>query len=199
MKPARVLAAIGNPARQNRFSVDVFATQAGIRIRGIRCITATIPGRAITTTQFGEMGSGPKRAYPTGLDYDGQAIALTFICDDQFIERQAIEAWQESIYNRRYGLNYPEEYYGTMKINQLDRNDAPIYSVELHEVWPQGMVAQELNMTSSAFQTFTVNFNYRTWSSQFENVPSGILGGLFQKTKRKIGSRIRSKLEDIVF
>ncbi len=69
MKPARVLAAIGNPARQNRFSVDVFATQAGIRIRGIRCITATIPGRAITTTQFGEMGSGPKRAYPTGLDY----------------------------------------------------------------------------------------------------------------------------------
>jgi hypothetical protein len=86
-----------------------------------------------------------------------------------------------------------------MKINQLDRNEAPIYSVELHEVWPQGMVAQELNMTSSAFQTFTVNFNYRTWSSQFENVPSGILGGLFNKAKRKVGSRIRSKLEDIVF
>ena len=199
MKPERILAAIGDPARQNRFEVDIFANRSGVRIRGIRCINAIIPGRSLTTAQFGELGSGPKRSYPTGLDYAGQVIALTFICDTQFIDRRAIEAWQENIFNKRYGLNYPEEYYGTMTIRQLDRQDRTIYTVNLHEVWPQGIVAQDLNMASGAIQTFTVNFNYRTWSSQFENIPSGILGGIFQKAKRRFGSRILNRIEDKLF
>ena len=160
----RILRTIGAPATVNKFEVDIFATYAGIRIRGIRCIGASIPGRTITSVAYGPQGSGPKTMYPTGLDYDGQIIALTFLCDNTFEERRAMEKWQEIIYSSRYGLNYPDNYHGEVKIRQLDRDMLPIYSVTLNEAWPSIISPQTLDATAGTFQQLAVTFNYTTLS-----------------------------------
>ena len=48
-------------------------------------------------------------------------------------------------------------------------------------------------------QKFDVEFSFRTWSSSFENTPSGLLGGLFKKFSRKISSKVNKKLSDKLF
>ena len=199
MKINRFMANINDVARQNRFEVDLFALSGAIRVRGIRCIAATLPGRTLKLQPHAENQVGPLTPYVTGIDNDGGQIALTFICDDQFTERQAVEAWMQNIYDATYGLNYPERYYGTIQIRQLGRDDLPIYEVELHDVFPSGITAQTLSMESGVPQTLTVNFAYRTWSSSFDNLPSSFLGALFQKSKRRIFSRVRKKIEDKIF
>ena len=52
---------------------------------------------------------------------------------------------------------------------------------------------------SNTPQTFTANFAFRTWSSSFENSPSGILGSLFRKVSRKVKTKVRKKLGDSLF
>ena len=186
---------VKDPTRINKFEVDIFATGAGVRLRGVRCVGAQIPGRTITAVPFGEQGNGPKRMYPTALDYDSQVITLVFLCDNQFEERRAMELWQENIYNKTYGLNYFEQYMGRMVIKQLDRDMEPVYTVELNEVWPGVIAPQQLDAASAEFQRLSVTFNYTSWSSEFENVHTGILGGLFNKAKRKLKSKIKRKIE----
>ena len=191
----RIISSIGNPTRVNKFDVNIFASKAGVRIRGIRCINAQLPGRTITSVMHSESGSAPKRSYPTGLDYDGQIIALTFLCDNQFEERRAMERWQEAIYSSTYGLNYPEEYHGTIEITQLDGDMEPVYTVKLNEAWPSVIAPQTLDATAGTFQQLGVTFNYTSWSSEFENVQTGILGGLFNKAKRKLKSKVKRQVE----
>ena len=198
MNIKRIIATIGAPTTTNKFDVDIYAGASGIRIRGIRCINAQLPGRTITTAAFAERATGPKTMFPTGLDYDGQTIAMTFLCDNQFEERRAMERWQEMIYSSRYGLNYPDNYHGEIHIRQLDRDMEPVYSVMLHGAWPQAIAPQALDATANTFQQLSVTFNYETWSSRFENVHTGILGGLFNKAKRRIKSRIKRKIDSKV-
>ena len=190
----RILAAIGNPTRVNKFEVDMFGP-GNLRIRGIRCIGAQVPGRTITSVAHSELGSAPKRMYPTGLDYDGQQIALTFICSNQFEERRAVELWQEMIYSSTYGLNYPDQYHGHLEIRQLDGDMEPVYTIRLNEAWPGIIAPQTLDATAATFQQLAVTFNYTNWSSEFENVHTGILGGLFNKAKRKLKSKVKRKIE----
>ena len=87
-----------------------------------------------------------------------------------------------------------------MEIKQLDAAHNIIYEVELHEVFPLGILEQTLDASAANTpQTFTANFAFRTWSSSFENSPSGILGSLFRKVSRKVKTKVRKKLGDALF
>ena len=106
-----------------------------------------------------------------------------------------MERWQEAIYSSTYGLNYPEEYHGTIEITQLDGDMEPVYTVKLNEAWPSVIAPQTLDATAGTFQQLGVTFNYTSWSSEFENVQTGILGGLFNKAKRKLKSKVKRQVE----
>ena len=40
---------------------------------------------------------------------------------------------------------------------------------------------------------------FRTWQSSYENQPSGLLGGLFNKYSRKLKSKVSTKVESKLF
>ena len=91
-------------------------------------------------------------------------------------------------------------YTGQVRITQLDRRDWPIYEVVLHEAWPSTLSQITLDAgAGSNIQTFTCTFQYRTWTSEYKNSPSGLLGGLFKKVSRKIGTDIESEIEGQIF
>jgi hypothetical protein len=48
-------------------------------------------------------------------------------------------------------------------------------------------------------QTFDVTFTFRTWTSSYENAPSGLLGGLFNKFSRKLKSKVKQKVGSKIF
>ncbi len=199
MKINRFMANIDNMARQNMFEVDIYCPNIDLRLRGIRCQKAVLPGKTFEVAPFNEISSGPNRSYITGVKFT-QDIALTFICDNHFEDKMKLELWQQYMYADDYSMRYPKDFYGNVIIRQMDRGDDPIYEVELHETFPQVIAAQTLDMTSSAVQTFDVTFGYRTWVSSFEYPPeNSILGAIFKRNKRRIISKVRRKLEDIGF
>ena len=46
---------------------------------------------------------------------------------------------------------------------------------------------------------FSCTFAFRTWTSSYENTPSGLLGGLFKKFSRKIKTKASTKIEGKLF
>ena len=83
-------------ARPNRYEVNFYCPALGLNLEGVRCITASLPGRQLETADFSEYG--PTRKLPYMLGMDGQEVSFTFICDSSFADRFLIEAWQSAIF-----------------------------------------------------------------------------------------------------
>ena len=197
------MANIDNMARQNMFEVEIRCPALGLNNRGLRVRAASFPGKSFETALFTEVASGPNRPYVTKVVYS-QDVTLTFINDSTMMDKQSIELWQEYIYDDDFSIRYPLEpetgYVGEVVIKQLDRGGNEIYAVTLHEAFPQLMGPQALDMESSAISTFDVTFGYRTWSSEYENIPEGtILSRLAKKFQKKLKNKVRKKVEDVIF
>jgi hypothetical protein len=185
-------------ARQNQFEVEIRCPQIGLFMRGLRVKTAALPGKSFETTPFGEIPSGAKKQYPTSVTYP-QDVTLTFILDSTMEDKIKMELWQESMYGDDYSIRYPDNYEGEIKIKQLDRGGNQIYEAILHKAYPQAISNSILDMESSAVQTFDVTFAYRTWSSDYTQMPKGLFGSILDRAKRKLISRGRRKIEDEIF
>ena len=83
-------------ARPNRYTVDFYCPPLGIALEGLRCQTASLPGRQLETGDFSEYG--PTRKLPFNLSMDGQEVSFTFVCDSSFADRYIIDAWQSAIF-----------------------------------------------------------------------------------------------------
>ena len=190
---------LDNMARSNRFSVEIHGPQ-GLRSRGMRCTSISAGGKSLTTSQIQYSDAGPANNYVTAVDYGG-TVSMTFMLDTTFEDMQFIERWMSLTHDEVWNLSYPEEYHGTVKITQLALDDFPIYSVDLHQAFPSDMSALSFDAggEGSEVQTFDVEFTYRTWSSAYENSPSGLLGGLFKKFSRKLKTKVQKKIEGKVF
>ena len=68
-----------------------------IALEGVRCITAELPARAITTVDHSHYGV--LRKYPTAVDYSGGSTSMSFLVDNTFEDLTLIRLWQELIYN----------------------------------------------------------------------------------------------------
>ena len=84
-------------ARANRYEVNFFCPALGLNLEGVRCITASLPGRQLETADWSEYG--PTRKLPYQIGMDGQEVSFTFICDSSFADRFLIEAWQSAIFS----------------------------------------------------------------------------------------------------
>ena len=90
--------------------VGVVAKRPKTSMMGIRCESASLPGRSVDTTSWSELGA--ERQMPTGTVDDGGTIDFSFICDQSFADRLIIEAWLSLIYsgspNRNHMDNRPD-------------------------------------------------------------------------------------------
>jgi len=77
--------------------VGVVAKRPKTNMMGIRCESASLPGRSVDTTSWSELGA--ERQMPTGTVDDGGTIDFTFLCDQSFADRLIIEAWLSLIYS----------------------------------------------------------------------------------------------------
>ena len=174
-------------ARTNRYEVEIHGP-AGIRSRGLRCTDVSIPAKSIGTTSNSYLSAGPESVYADSVDY-GQTVSLSFMLDHTYEDRQKMELWQSYIYDEAYNLQYPDKYWGSMKIIQMGVDNLPIYESSI------GFASGG----ETSIQTFSTDFSFRSWSSSFENSPGGLLGGLFNKFSRKLESKVNKKLSDKLF
>jgi len=88
---------------------------------GIRCESASLPGRSVDTTSWSELGA--ERQMPTGTVDDGGTIDFTFICDQSFADRLIIEAWLSLIYS------------GSPTRNHMDNRPDALKNVNINDTY----------------------------------------------------------------
>ena len=65
--------------------------------------------------------------------------------------------------------------------------------------WTCDDLTNEITYLDLVIRLDNGEFKFRTWSSSFENSPSGLLGGLFKKKMRKLRSKADRKINDKLF
>ena len=99
-------------------------------------------------------------------------INLTFLCSEDYREKDFFDRWNNSIVNSSNGFDvaYYDNYTGSMEIETLTREGTsgplPTYKMTYHEAYPKDVTAIELShSTQNSTAKFTVTMNYSKWTT----------------------------------
>ena len=151
--------------RKSRYEMQVITPKklSGLpRDLAIRCEAITFPGQNIKSVPD-TLRFGPEREHAQGFTYG--SISATFISDRLQKEKGFFERWQYNVmdYNT-WEPKYYNDYTGGLKIWHLDQNNKKGYGVELFEVYPKLINAQDVgHAQGNSYQTVTIEFTYHHW------------------------------------
>ena len=138
MKIDRFKAQIDDLQRSNRYNVSMFGTGAknsGLAIRGIRCESASLPGRGFFSVEESEYG--PKRVIPHKPQYD--QFDCSFYLTNDMEDRELVEMWQSTM-NGFSGGNFHsrfhDDYRGIIYLEALDKYDKTNYRCIMTDAFP---------------------------------------------------------------
>lgn len=166
-------------ARPNKFDVQIPIPLGLIPYRdksrriNLRCETAELPGRTLSTTTMKVYGVEEKFPYMTSFN----DITLTFIVGDDMKEKLLFDAWLNWINPTiNYSFKYKEDYAVAMRINQYDVQNKLSYSVDLIDAYPISMNQLDLDWSSDGRHKLTVTFAYTSWrNNSVENLAMELL------------------------
>ena len=202
MKIERFKAQMDGLQRANRYNISMFGTGAktgGLSIRGLKCDSATMPGRGFFTQEESEYG--PKRAIPHKPQYD--QFDCSFYMTNDFEERELIELWQSQINSFQSGnfhSRFHDDYRGVILLEMLDKNDFVNYRCIMTDAFPLQLGVINVGYENADVMKFNAQFRYRYWNSEFTNSkPSNLITGYLDKYFSKLGNKVRGKIEDAIF
>lgn len=149
--------------------VEGKVTAADARMVSLSCSTIVMPGVSYATRDV-RSGSGPLTKVPYDKIYE--PLTATFYNDSEHTIRKFFIQWMRGMNStvtnsvqdgNRYA--FYNDYIGGMRVYQLDANRLPSAGVEFAEIYPTALGEVALAYESGdSIQTFTVTFNYRSWS-----------------------------------
>jgi hypothetical protein len=150
----------------------------------ILCESCSIPGRQINTVEYSDFRQAIK--LPNG--YFNTDIDFTFLLTNDYYVRKMFDSWIDSIIPRSsYRVAYRETYTTDVVIQQLDRQNTPIYGVRLLNAYPTTLNQIDLsNQTADDLSRLSVTLTYEDYvpekpltsaASGIKNAIGGILKG----------------------
>lgn len=122
------------------------------------CKSASIPGRQIQTAEYGAHKEQHK--YITGfIDED---VTCEFHITQDFFIRNMFDDWLKICFDTEtYSVSYKDEYTTDIIIQQLSKENKPIYAVKLKNAFPTSYAGMALsNESADTPQTLSVTFSY---------------------------------------
>ena len=164
----------GGGARANQFQVQITSAPAGVGLNTevftFLCRSAQVPAQTIGEVAVPYRG---RQVFVAG-DRTFDAWTTTVFSDAAWTIRGALESWSDKIQDMgefSTGSLNPQTYYGEATVTQMDRNDTPINTYTLYQIWPQTIDPIDLAYdTNDAVMEFGV-----TW--RFNYMHSGAGGG----------------------
>jgi len=177
-------------ARANRFEVHIHCPKLGIKKEdfGLRCMTASLPGRSLEAADWSAYGATQKMPYQ--VINDGGDVNLTFLCDQSFADRFIIDAWQGIIFaspNSKAGngydyelansfhpmFSYMNDYVGEVHITQLTTDGKPSLKTILYDAYPISYQQQNLSWSEvDSVMQFECSFAFRSFTTEYTEPPS---------------------------
>ena len=152
-------------ATKNRYRISVAPPSSLGKMDNsiaLMCESIEFPGQNFSS-QPDLLRYGPSREMATGVTY--APITATFICSPDMYEKRFFENWQLLVMDMyTWEPRFYKDYIGGLKVYQLDRANNATYVVELFEVYPKTITAQDLGYaTNDAYHTIAVEFIYHHW------------------------------------
>ena len=202
MKIDRFKAQIDDLQRSNRYNVSMFGTGAknsGLAIRGLRCESASLPGRGFFSVEESEYG--PKRVIPHKPQYD--QFDCSFYLTNDMEDRELIELWQTTM-NGFSGGNFHsrfhDDYKGIIIVEALNQNLRPNYRCMMIDAFPVQLGVVNFGFANADVVKFNAQFRYRHWVGSFLNSKQrGLITGFMGKHLNKLDRKIRNKIEEDMF
>lgn len=145
------------------------------RDMSLMCKSASLPGRQISTAEYSAHKEQHK--YITGfIDED---VACEFHITQDFFIRNMFDDWLNIIFDtKNYNISYKSEHTSDVIIQQLNKENEPIYAVKLINAFPTSIGGMALsNEAADTPQTLSVTFSY----DKFETM--GPAAGFFAGVK----------------
>lgn len=148
-------------AAPNRFNVHMVPPRgiaADLHEFTILCENASFPGKQIATADYGLLRQTEK--IPIG--YLNEEVTFTFLLTNQYSMKAIFESWLSEVIDfNRYRVAYKTDYATTVKIEQLDRDNKVVYTVDLLEAFPITLSAIGFdNAAENAVQKMTVTMAF---------------------------------------
>ena len=156
-------------ARKNRYRVVLSGRRpeiaGGIDPNiGLMCESIEFPGQNLQSAAD-DLRNGPPREPVSAYNY--ASITASFICSENMQEKIWFEKWQSHILSQNsFVVGFYRDYVGEMTIHHLERAypENPRYTVQLFEVYPKNIAAQDMGYASNdAYQTVSVEFQFHRW------------------------------------
>ena len=155
----------GGPAKSNRFLVQINSpTSLNNSTRydlTFLCEAAELPGRGFMSTDIRYYGPNFKAPYQSVYE----DLNLTFICRDEFSEREFFDNWM-SIINPvdTFNFEYKDNYTGEIVLQQYsDYENNATYSFTFDKAYPILVSPQPATWADDNFHRLTVSFTYLRW------------------------------------
>jgi len=89
---------------------------------------------------------------------------VTVINDEDFLVRNSMEAWMNSIATHDTNLRgLPQDYKSNALITQYSKNGEALRTYKFEGLFPTSIAAQTMDWDTDGIQTFDVTFSYDLW------------------------------------
>ena len=90
--------------------------------------------------------------------------SVTIINDEDFLVRNAMEAWMNGIASHDTNLqSLPQDYKSNALITQYSKSGDPLRTYKFEGLFPTSVAAQTMDWDTDGIQTFDVTFSYDLW------------------------------------
>jgi len=172
------------PAKSSHFEVYITSKIGGKSDLTLRAENVSLPGRAVATTDFFDVGPTRKMGYSAVY----LESAISFILSDDYNEKEYFDKWVDVITGphrtkrspggNRFNAGYYDDYKGTVEIWNYDENSRATYRTKLIEAWPSVISPVQLDWGSSDFAKLNVTFTYRYYEQHNVSTSEAMMGGL---------------------
>ena len=188
------------PPSQTLLNLDIGAAITGVLGGGLSigqfvndprditllCESCTLPGRAISTIDYQNV----KQAVKIPYSFINEDITFTFLLTGDYYMRKMFDKWLGMVFDTdNYLLRYRDTYTTDVRIAQLNKNNIPVYTVQLHNAYPTAINAISLDNTAeSTIQKVTVNMTYETYVVEgMFDAAKGVMKGLAGTAANTLG------------
>jgi hypothetical protein len=139
------------------------------------CKSASLPGQQIATLDY-QTHKEPRKM-PNSITQE-EINTVFYVTSDMYIKTM-FDSWLDYIFDRdNYHVGFKNEFSTDVTIQQLNKENRPVYGVRLHGAFPTSVGGLGLDNTSeNGIQELTVQWSYDKWVPE-DAITSTLGGGL---------------------
>ncbi len=137
------------------------------------CKSASLPGQQIATLDY--QAHKETRKMPNAATQEDLSTVF-YVTSDMYIKTM-FDGWLDAIFDREnYHVGFKDEFSTDVTIQQLNKENRPVYGVRLRNAFPTSVGGLGLDHSSeNTMQELTVSWSYDKWVP--ENAITSTLGG----------------------